>query len=326
MEAGMKRRHLVLAASVVAMAPLQVLAQRSARIPTIGLLWSGFAFSRVTFPHFRDELNSRGYIEHKTIVFDSSDLVQSSDALGSAAEKLAAKKVDIIFAVFESAVRAAFKATQTIPIVTVVSTDPVVAGFAKSLARPGGNVTGVMYLGVDLSRKRLEILKDSIPGLRRVAVLTPPTQLRVISALQEAAATLGLTLSLVEIPAVADIDARVATVAQTGAQAILWVGGTLFGSHYPAVIEAVGKTRLPAIYPQSGYARSGGIMSYASSQANNFRLAAGYVDRILKGANPANLPFEQASKFEFVVNLKSAKAQGIRISETILLRATEVIE
>lgn len=174
--------------------------------------------------------------------------------------------------------------------------------------------------------KRLEILKDAIPGLRRVAVLTPSLQLRTVEALREAAVKMDLTISPLAVPTPAELDTHVAPVTQTGAQAIIWIGGLMFGAHHRAVAEALGKTRIPAIYPQSGYARAGGLMSYASSQFENFRLAARYVDRILKGADPANLPFEQASKFEFVVNLKAAKAQGIRIPETLLLRATEIIE
>lgn len=324
MEGHMKRRHLMLAASALAIAPLRSMAQRTTRIPTVGLLWSDFAFNSVQA--FREELASRGYVEKKSILIESRYLVQTSGELDAAAEKLVTLKVDVIFAVFSNAVRAARKATQTIPIVSVVNGDPVRNGFAKSLNRPGSNVTGVAYPSADLTRKRLEILKDAYPGLRRVAVLAPSLQLASLAGLQEAAVKLDLALVPVAVPTVAEIDSRVASVTQSGAQAILWIGGTLFGAHYPAVVGAIGKTRLPAIYPQSGYARRGGLMSYASSQVNNFRLAAIYVDRILKGANPAELPFEQASKFEFVVNLQAAKAQGIRIPDTILLRATEVIE
>jgi len=320
----MRRRQLVLAASALAIAPWPTLAQRTTRIPTVGLLWSDFAFGG-TMRAFSEELKSRGYIEQKSILIESRYLVQTSDELDSAAEKLVAQKVDVIFAVFPNAVRAARKATQTIPIVMVIGADPIAQGFAKNLNRPGGNVTGATYPAGDLQRKRLEILKDTIPGLRRVAVLTP-TPLPSQSLFQEAAAKLDLALIPVVVATVTDLGTQVATVQQTGAQAIFWVGGTLFGAHYPAVVEAVGKTRLPAIYPQSGYARRGGLMSYASSQSENFRIAATYVDRILKGAKPADLPIEQASKFEFVVNLKTAKVQGIRIPETTLLRATEVIE
>lgn len=324
----MKRRQLMIAASVLSVAPMAGLAQRSARIPTVGLLWYGFAFvwNGGTMQAFREELKSRGYIERTTIAIESRHLVQTAAELDAAAEALVAQQVDVILAVFPAAVRAARKATQTIPIVAVVSTDPVGDGFAKSLARPGGNVTGVRYFGLELMSKRLEILKDAIAGLRRVAVLTPSLQLRTVAALREAAVKLDLTLDVIAVPTPAELDARIGSIAQTGAQAIVWIGGLMFGAHHPAVAAAVGKTRIPAIYPQSNYARSGGLMSYASSQYENFRLAARHVDRILKGARPAELPFEQASKFEFVVNLQAARTQGIHVPEAILLRATEVME
>lgn len=321
----MNRRQLVIAASVLAMAPSKAFAQRPSRIPTIGLLWYGFAFMGISMQAFRDELRSRGYIEKKSIIIEPRHLVQTVEDLDSAAEKLVAQKVDVILAVFPRAVQAARKVTQTIPIVAIVSTDPVEDGFAKSLARPGGNVTGVRYFGLELVSKRLEILKDAVPGLRRAAVLAPSLQLRTVAALQDAAVKLDLILAPMVVPTPAELDTRIAPV-RTGAQAIVWVGGLMFGIHHRAVAEAVGKTRIPAIYPQSSYARSGGLMSYASSQLENFRLAAIYVDRVLGGANPADLPFEQASRFEFVVNLQAAKTQGIRIPETTLLRATETIE
>ena len=322
----MRRRRLVLAASVLFIAPLPAIAQRTARIPTVGLLWPDMAFSG-SLPAFRDELKSRGHIEGRTVVIESGHLARTGDGeLDAAAEKLVAQKVDVVLAGFVAAVRAARKATQTIPIVAVLQVDPVEAGFAKTFARPGSNVTGVAYIGRVLARKNLEILKDFVPGLRRVAVLTPSTQTRTWSELQAAAAALELTLVPVTIPTVAELDTRVAPVAQTGAQAILWMGGTMWGAHGQKVAEALGKTRLPAIYPQVHYARSGGLMSYSADQSNNFRIAARYVDQILKGAQPGDLPFEQASKFEFVVNLKAAKAQGLRIPEAILLRATQVIE
>jgi len=321
----MKRRQMLIVTSALAMAPLPALAQRSARIPTVGLLWYGLAFERA-MQTFRDELRSRGYTEGKSLIIEARHLVRTIDELDAAAEALVAQKVDVILAVFASGVRAARKATQTIPIVAITSTDPVGDGFAQSLARPGGNVTGVRYFGLELLSKRLEILKDAIPGLRRVAVLAPSLKSRSVAALREAAVKLDLTLVTVAVPTIAELDARIAPLTETGAQAIVWVGGLMFGAHQPAVAEILGRTRIPAIYPQSGYARGGGLISYASSQYENFRHAARIVDSILKGANPAEVPFEQASKFEFVVNLQAAKAQGIHIPDTILLRATEVIE
>lgn len=322
----MKRRQLMIAASVLTLAPLQVTAQRSPRIPTVGLLWYGFAFMATTMQTFRQELRSRGYIEQKTILIESRYLPQTAAELDAAAAALVAQQVDVILAVFPTAVRAARRATQSIPIVAVVSTDPVVDGFAQSLARPGGNVTGVRYFGLELMSKRLEILSDTVPGLRRVAVLTPSLKTRTVAALREAAKKLGLTLAVIAAPSPAELDGPIGSIAQTGAQAIVWIGGLMFGAHHRLVAQAVGQTRVPVIYPQSNYARAGGLLSYASSQYENFRLAARHVDRILKGSNPADLPFEQASTFEFVVNLQTAKAHGIHIPESILLRATEVIE
>ena len=328
----MKRRHLLTAASVLAMAPLSLLAQRSARIPTVGLLWAEFAAGTgvrddsTSFAAFREELKSRGYVEGKSIALESRHLASTVGDLDAAAEKLVAEKVDVILAFLGDAVRAASKATKTIPIVAITAADPVAQGYAASLARPGGNVTGITYLGALLFPKRLEILKDSVPGLRRVAVLNPNLQGRAWADLQAAATKLSLTLIPVEVRSPGELDAALVLVAQSGAQAIFWMGGTRYGRHQREVVETLGKTRLPVIYPQVNYARIGGLIAYAADQRDNFRIAARYVDRILKGAKPAELPIEQASKIEFVINLKAAKAQGIKLPEMILLRATQVIE
>jgi putative ABC transport system substrate-binding protein len=325
MEGRVKRRHLLTAVSVLAMVPSSLLAQRSARIPTVGLLWPERGIGD-SFLGFRDGLKSRGYIEGKTIVIESRHLVATVAELDAAAERLVAQKVDVILAFFGNAVRAARKATQTIPIVAITEGDPVAMGYAVNLARPGANVTGVTGLGGLLVTKRLEILKDSVPGLRRVAGLTPNLQGGLWANLQAAATKLNLTLIPIEVRSPSELDTALAPIAQSGAQAIFWIGGLAFGDYHRQVVEALGKTRLPAIYPQVGYARNGGLMSYSADMADNFRIAARYVDQILKGAKPGELPFEQASKFEFVVNLRAAKAQGIQLPEIIMQRATKFIQ
>ena len=321
----MKRRQLFYAASLLAMLPPPLLAQRSARIPTVGLLWAESA-AGASFIPFRDELKARGYVEGKTIVLESRHLPPTVGELDAAAERLVTEKVDIILAFLGDAVRAAHKATKTIPIVAITTNDLVAQGYAASLARPGGNVTGMSYLGQLLVPKRLEILRDTVPGLRRVAVMDPNLQGSAWANLQTAAIKLNLTLIPIEVRSPTDRDTSLKVVAQTGAQAIFWTGGTRYGKYQRHVVETLGKMRLPTIYPQTGYVRSGGLMAYAADQRDNFRIAARYVERILKGANPAELPIEQASKIEFVVNLKVAKEQGIRIPDMILLRATQVIE
>jgi putative ABC transport system substrate-binding protein len=290
------------------------------------LLWPAFSVIDEVFLGFREGLKSHGHVEGKTIVIESRHLVQTVGELDAAAEKLVAQKVDVILAFLTDAVRAAHKATKTIPIVAITTRDLVEQGFAASLARPGGNVTGLTTLGGLLNTKRLEVLKDSVPGLRRVAALIPNLKAAQWPELQAAATKINLTLIPVEVRSPGELDTALAPVAQSGAQAIYWYGGVRWGAHHREVVEALGKTRLPAIYPQVNYARSGGLLSYSADMFENLRIAARYVDRILKGAKPAELPIEQASKFELVVNLKVAKAQGIKIPETVLFRATQVIE
>ena len=318
----MKRRHLLNAAAVLAMVPPSLLAQRSARIPTVSFL--GEFVPGDDFLAFRDELKSRGYVEGKTIVLESRHLASTVGGLDAAAEKLVTQKVDVILAFLGGGVRAAHKATKTIPIVAITPTNLVAQGYAASLARPGGNVTGIVTLGILLFAKRLEILRDCVPGLRRVAVLNPNIKERGWVDLQAVATKLSLLLIPIEARSPRELETVLASVVQSGAQAIFWIGGTRYDSR--EVVKAVGKTRLPAIYPTVGYVRRGGLMSYAADTRDSFRIAARYVDRILRGAKPAELPIEQASKIEFVVNLKAAKAQGIRLPELIIQRATEVIE
>jgi putative ABC transport system substrate-binding protein len=241
---------------------------------------------------------------------------------------LVQRKVDVIVADSTYAARAAKRATSTIPVVMAVVADPVGSGLVASLPHPGGNVTGLSVMLTELTAKRLQLLKETIPRLTRVAVLwnpDAPYHSKVLQELKAAAPSLSITLNIAGAQTPEQFGPAFSAFSRARAQALYVIGDALFSTHRATLLKLASKARLPTIYVTRGVVDAGGLMSYGPSFSDLFRRSAGYVDKILKGAKPGDLPVEQPTKFELVVNLKTAKALGITIPESIMLQADEVI-
>ena len=324
------RRKLIVALGAAAFAvPLSSFAQLTSNMPRIGLLWIAGDTSPLYVAALRDGLRAQGYVEGKNIRIDDHSLVDRYELLPEAARKLVSQRVDVIVCFGATAIEMASKATSTIPIVIVMSGDPVKLGVAASLSRPGGNVTGTSSISQELSGKRLEFLKEIVPGIRHLAVILYPesaAEVRSLKSYEAAARALNLEVYPVEVRTPGDIGPVIAGLAQMNVQAIAVVGSTLLTANNKQVVAAVEKIRLPAIYANIEFAHSGGLMAYAANLSDGFRRAATYVDKILKGAKPGDLPIEQPTKVELVINMKAAKALGLTIPSSLLLRADEVIQ
>jgi putative ABC transport system substrate-binding protein len=308
-------------------------AQQPGKIPRIGFLDNSTASgSAVLVEAFRQELTKLGWIEGKNITIEYRFAEQRSERLPELAAELVRLKVDLIVATGGPSELAAKKATNTIPIVMANSADPVGAGLVASLARPGGNVTGNSGLGTELNSKRLEVLKDAVPKLARVGYLrlsgaarsSQDLQLKEIRA---AAPVLKLRLEEIETQADAkSLESAFQAAKQKQAGAIMTQSTRPFFAERKRIVELAVKHQLPAIYPQKEFVDEGGLMSYGVDYVDLYRRAAIYVDKILKGAKPADLPVQQATKFEFVINLKAAKQIGLTLSPEFLSRANKVIK
>jgi putative ABC transport system substrate-binding protein len=309
-------------------------AQQAGKIPRIGFLDNSTASGiAVLLEAFRQELSKLGWIEGKNITIEYRFAEHKNERLPELAAELVRLKVDLIVTSGGPTPLAAKKATSTIPIVMTSSADPVGAGLVTSLARPGGNVTGLSGLVPELTSKRLEILKDAIPRLSRVGLLRTPggalgsdpeLQLKELRP-----AALALKIKLEEIktqPDAKGLESAFQTAKQKQVGAIMTATGRRFFAERKRVVELAVKYRLPAIYPEKGYVDEGGLMSYGADYDDLYRRAAFYVDKILKGAKPADLPVQQATKFEFVINLKAAKQIGLTIPPDVLARANQVIK
>ena len=308
-------------------------AQQAGKIFRIGFLDSSTASgSAVLLDAFRQELRKLGWIEGKNITIEYRFAEQKRERLPELAADLVRLKVDLIVVTEPGSALAAKKATQTIPIVMTATSDPVVLGLVASLARPGGNVTGLSSFGVELNTKRLEILKDAVPKLARVGVLWLPGGASGAQELQMKElrrAALALKLKLEEIDTQPDprgLESAFRTAKQKQVNAIMTTAGRPFFAERKRIVELAGKYRLPAIYIQREFVDEGGLMSYGADYADLYREAAHYVDKILKGTKPADLPVQQAMRFEFVINLKAAKQIGLTISPDLLVRANQVIK
>jgi putative ABC transport system substrate-binding protein len=278
---------------------------------------------------FREGLRAQGYVEGNDVEIYTHSLVDRYDRLAAAADELIAQDVNVIVAYGTTATLSAAKRTSTIPIVMVTGGDPVMIGVAKTLSKPGGNVTGVTFVVQELVGKRLQMLKEVIPGIRRVGVLLNPasaTESRNFSVWETAARTLSIEVQRIEIRLPGDIDSVISQVARQGVDALGVVTSTMFVANRQKIVTAIAKTRLPAVFGSADDTDAGGLLSYGPNWSDGFRRAAGYVARILKGERPADMPFEQPTKFELAVNLKAAKAISITIPQSILLRADNVIE
>jgi putative ABC transport system substrate-binding protein len=307
-------------------------AQQSEKIFRIGFLDSSTPSGiAVLVEALRQELRKLGWTEGKNVIIEFRFAEQKPDRLPQLAAELVRLNVDVIVAPAGPSVLAAKEATKTIPIVMTNPADPVGEGMVASLAQPGGNVTGLSSLGVELNTKRLEILKDTIPKLVHVGLLRPPgdnisMQLQ-LKALRAAATELKVKLEEIKAEADADgLESAFKAAKQKRVDAVMTVTTRPFFAERKRIVELAGKYRLPAIYYQKEFVDDGGLMFYGADFSELFRRGAHYVDKILKGAKPADLPVQQAAKFEFIINLKAAKQVGLTIPPNVLARADKVIK
>jgi ABC-type uncharacterized transport system substrate-binding protein len=302
-------------------------AQQPTKVPRIGFLDTSNASAMAgLLEAFRQELNKLGWIEGKNITIEYRFAEGKTDRLPELAADLVRLKVDLIVATGGSVPLAAKKATTTIPIVLTIAGDPVALGLVASLARPGGNVTGLSALSTELNGKRLEILKDAIPKLARVGLLRTRAASLQLKEIKPAAQALKLKLEEIETqPDAKGLESAFKTAKQKKVGAIMTQTTRSFFAERKRIVELAGKYRLPAIYFQKEFVDEGGLMSYGADFDDLYRRAAVYVDKILKGAKPADLPVQQATKFEFVINLKAAKQIELTLSPDFLARANRVI-
>jgi len=324
-----KKIFVWLQATVLLTITLPAYAQQPTQVPRIGFLNAASTSAiLVRYEAFRQGLRELGYVEGKNIVIDYRYAEGKLDRLRELATELVRLKVDIIVSAGPQSTRAAKEATATIPIVMAFDFDPVGNGFVASLARPGGNITGLSTLAPEISGKQLELLKEIVPSLSRVAVLgnsTDPGNAQVVGETERAAVALGVQHLYLDVRAPADIETAFRAASKGRADAVLSLSSFLFISQRKQLVDLAVKSRLPAIYDRAEYVEDGGLMTYSVSQPDLFRRAATYVDKILKGAKPADLPVEQPKKFELIINLKAAKQIGLTIPPNVLVRADKVI-
>jgi putative ABC transport system substrate-binding protein len=305
-------------------------AQQSTKVPRIGILPPGPISERLhLWEAFRQGLRELGYVEGQniTLIFPSTEV--KPERLPHLAAELVSLKVDVIVAPTTAAAQAAMNATRTIPIVMPVTVDPVRTGLIASLARPGGNITGLSTLSPELSGKRLELLKEVVPVVSRIAVLSNPSSPNFLPEMRETentARALGVQLQRLEVRGPDDFERVFQAATKERAGALITLADAFVFTQRTRVVKLAAKSRLPAIYFFGEFVEAGGLMSYAANLADMYRRAATYVDKILKGRKPADLPVEQPTKFEFIINLKAAKQIGLTIPPNVLVRADKVIK
>ena len=321
---------LILALGIL-LGPLAADAQQTGKVYRIGLLGA----SPPTNPGWRlweglvQRLRELGYVEGQNIVIEGRYSEGRDERFPDLAADLVRLKVDVIVAGATQPVHAAQRATTTIPIVMTNHSDPVGSGLVASLARPGGNITGLTSITQELTAKRLELLKEAVPGVVRVAVLWNPTNQThpgMLSDTEAAARALGVKLEIVEARNPDQFDSVFSAMSKARAEALLVLSDVTFWFHRTRIAELAAKSRLPATFGQREHVEAGGLMSYGPDLRDNYRRAATYVDKILKGAKPADLPVEQPTRFELLINLKTARALGLTIPQSILIRADQVIQ
>jgi putative ABC transport system substrate-binding protein len=307
-----------------------VSAQQPNKVPRIGYL-SATGNSKNPGPQvdaFRRGLRDLGYVETNNILVEYRYVEGKEDSVPGLVAELVQLKVDVLVLGPQPAIRAAKQATKTIPIVMVTSQDPVAAGFVDSLARPGGNITGLTKLTRELSGKRLELLKEAVPGISRIGALVSARQTGDDFKWYEAPARgLKIQLQMLEVRAPnPDFEGAFQAAAKGRVSALITLSGGVLNRYTKQIADLAIKNRLPSMHETSQYVEAGGLMSYSADEVESFRRAAVYVDKILKGAKPADLPVEQPTKFEFVINLKTAKQIGLTIPPNVLARADKVIK
>jgi len=328
----MRRRDFItlLGGAAAAAWPLAARAQQPTRPFRIGVLAFGQDPASPLFDAFRDEMRKLGHIEGQTYVLEFRSARGDADRTQSFAAELARLPVDVILTDGGSASLAAKQATAAIPIVMAVISDAVGIGLVASLARPGGNLTGFSILSPELGSKRLALLKEAVPAARVVGVLlnaaSPITGAQQLAPIKHAALALDMDLVIGEVQSRDSISTAIDALLARGISALIVVGDAMFFNERKVMVDLAWKNRLPAIYPEREYAEAGGLIAYGPSVPDNFRRAAGYVARILRGEKPGDLPVVQPTKFELVINLKTAKALGLDVPWFLQQRADEVIE
>jgi putative ABC transport system substrate-binding protein len=326
----MKKKSLFLLMVVLVGAPgiIADAQQPPTKIPRIGYLMTR-SLDPVRTEALRQGLRELGYVEGKTIVIEWRSAEGKLDRLPGIVAELVRLNVDVIVTAGPVPTRVSKDATSTIPIVMTQVNDPVGNGFVASLARPGGNITGLSTLAPEISGKQLELLKEILPSLSRAAVFgtsTQPGNSQMLKEVELAAAALAVKLQYVDVLSPEDIESAFRATVKGRAHAVLMiVASSVVGDHRQKIVDLAVKSRLPAIYPFSSYVEAGGLMSYSVNITDLDRRAATFVDKILKGTKPADLPVEQPKKFEFIINLKAAKQIGLTIPPNVLARADKVI-
>jgi putative tryptophan/tyrosine transport system substrate-binding protein len=322
----LRRMAAIALYSVVAAIPYSISAQPPASPWHIAVMPQ--VMNNEEAERFRKAILEAGYVEGRDVVIDWHIAPGEAARLAALAQELVQQRVDVIVVTTTFAAQAAKRATSTIPIVMATVADPVSAGLVQNLAHPGGNITGFSLMETELHAKRLELLKEALPEVTRVAVLwnpTMPSHPRAVESLKSAAHSMSITLHLAAVQAPEELDTAFSSMVRARVEAIYVLQDQLFTSLRPRILRLAAKARIPVVHANKFVAQSGALMSYGPDVADLFRRAGGYVDRILKGAKPGDLPVEQPTKFEFVVNLKTARELGLTISESVLQRADEVI-
>jgi putative ABC transport system substrate-binding protein len=325
----MKRREFVmLLGGAAAACPLAARAQEG-KVWRIGFLRYA-APNAAHFEAFRRGLRDLGYVEGRNIVIEERYASGVYDRLPMLIAELIALKPDVIVVDGTATAKVVQAATSSVPIVFTLAADPVADGLAASMSRPGGNFTGLTFsVGYEIAGKRVDLLKEIVPAVSRVAVLANPanpTNAAYLGSARNSSSTLGFQIEAFEVPTANDLSTVFSTMMKWPADGLITLNDALFFSQRDRISELAASSRLPAVYPESEFVRAGGLMAYGPSLSDLFQRAASYVDKILKGTRPADLPIEQPTKFELVFNLKSAKALGLTIPESFLIRADEVIE
>ena len=327
-----QRRYFVIAAGTFLAAPFAAAAQQARKVARIGYLAGNLAATPHRPEAFRQALRDLGYVEGRNVVIEYRDAEGKIERLPALAAELVALRVDVIVAAGTPPALAAKQTTWTIPIVLAAVFDPLTSGLVTSLARPGGNVTGTSTLAPEAVGKCLEHLTQAVPGVSRVAALWQPgafgerTEQDMLKAAEVAARALGVRLQFVEARGPEYFDRAFSDMTMARADALTVLPSNMFTNERRRLVDLAAKNRLPAVYPWREGVDAGGLMAYGANFADLYRRAATYVDKILKGAKPGDLPVEQPTKFELVINLKTAKALGITIPPLVLGRADQVIQ